>query len=114
VESSRAQASQRLEGSIYYGAYHVQNPPYYYERGRGRTNQRRDEERIPVFRVEDTTGEPLEEDNFKLEIPANLAQVAEGLGLEIKAKRFTGNEYGYFSASRKEIALMSPELWLTC
>jgi hypothetical protein len=71
---------------------------------------RRGYKSIPVFRVEDTTGEPLEEDNFKLEIPANLAQVADGLRLEIKAKRFTGNEYGYFSASRKEIALMSPDL----
>lgn len=64
----------------------------------------------PVYRFEDTTGTPREEDGFKPEIPANLSQVAEGLGLEIKAKRFTGGTYGYFSASQKEIALMSPEL----
>ena len=64
----------------------------------------------PVYRFEDTTGTPREEDRFKPDIPANLAQVAKGLGLEIKAKRFTGGTYGYFSASQKEIALMSPEL----
>lgn len=64
----------------------------------------------PVYRVEDTTGTPREEDGFKPEIPANLAQVAEGLGLEIKAKRYTGEEYGYFCASQKEIAVMSPDL----
>lgn len=64
----------------------------------------------PVYRFEDTTGTPREEDNFKLEIPANLSQVAQGLGLEIKAKRYKGEEYGYFCASQKEIALMSPEL----
>jgi hypothetical protein len=65
---------------------------------------------IPVYRVEDTGGKPLEEDNFELRIPANLSQVAEGLGLDILTKRFTGDSYGYFSAARKEIALMSPEL----
>jgi hypothetical protein len=74
-----------------------------------------EEERIiymakPVYRFEDTTGEPREEDGFKPNIPANLAQVAEGLGLEVQAKRFTGDTYGYFSADKKEIALMSPEL----
>ncbi len=86
--------------------------------GTKRTNEDGEEEEetrrvykhIPVYRVEDTTGAPLEEDNFKLKIPANLAQVAEELGLEIKAKRFAGAEYGYFSASRKEIALMSPDI----
>lgn len=86
--------------------------------GAKRTNEEGEEEEqtrrvyknIPVYRVEDTHGEPIEEDKFKLEIPANLTQVAEGLGLEIKAKRYTGNEFGYFSASRKEIALMSPDL----
>lgn len=80
------------------------------EKGEEEEHTRRVYKNIPVYRVEDTHGAPLEEDKFKLEIPANLAQVAEGLGLEIKAKRYTGNEFGYFSASRKEIALMSPDL----
>ena len=71
---------------------------------------RRGYKSIPVYRVEDTTGEPLEEDGFKLEIPANLSQVADGLGLEIKAKRYTGEEFGYFCAARNEIAVMSPDL----
>lgn len=64
----------------------------------------------PVYRFEDTTGTPREEDLLKLEIPANLEQVAEGLGLEITTKRFTGGTYGYFCSDHKEIALMSPEL----
>jgi len=64
----------------------------------------------PVYKFEDTTGTPREEDEFKTEIPANLAQVAESIDLEVKIKRFTGSEYGYFCAAQKEIALMSPEL----
>ena len=64
----------------------------------------------PVYRFEDTTGTPREEDGFKPEIPVNIVQVAEGLGLEIKAKRYTGEEYGYFNPVQKEIALMSPDL----
>jgi hypothetical protein len=64
----------------------------------------------PVYRFEDTTGTPREEDGFKLEIPVNLAQVAQGLGLEIKTKRYRGEEFGYICHSQKEIALMSPEL----
>lgn len=64
----------------------------------------------PVYRFEDTTGTPREEDGFKPEIPANLAQVAQGLGLEIKAKRYKGEEFGFFCASQKEIAVMSSDL----
>lgn len=79
------------------------------EDGKEEEETRRVYKHIPVYRVEDTTGAPLE-DNFKLEIPANLARVADGLELAIKAKRFVGAEYGYFSNSRKEIALMSPDL----
>ena len=80
------------------------------ENGEEEEQRRRVYKNVPVYRVEDTTGAPLEEDSFKLEIPANLAQVAEGLGLEIKAKRYGGAEFGYFCVSRKEIALMSPDL----
>lgn len=80
------------------------------EEGEEEAETRRAYKSIPVYRFEDTTGTPREEDEFQLKIPANLSQVAEGLGLEIKAKRFTGEEYGYFCASQKEIAVMSPEL----
>jgi hypothetical protein len=80
------------------------------EKGEEEDEKRRIYMSTPVYRFEDTTGEPREEDGFKHEIPANLAQVAEGLGLEIKVKRYKGEEYGYFCASQKEIAIMSPEL----
>lgn len=80
------------------------------EEGEDEDDKRRIYMSKPVYAFEDTTGTPREEDGFKLEIPANLAQVAEGLGLEIKVKRYRGEEYGYFCASQKEIALMSPEL----
>lgn len=80
------------------------------EKGEEEEQRRRVYKNIPVFRLEDTTGAPLEKDNFKLEIPANLLQVADGLGLEIKTKRYAGAEFGYFSNTHKEIALMSPDL----
>ena len=80
------------------------------EEGEEEDERRRIYMQKPVYRFEDTTGTPREEDGFTPEIPANLVQVAEGLGLEIKTKRFTDGTYGFFSASQKEIALMSPEL----
>ena len=59
---------------------------------------------IPVFRMEDTEGDPL---NYaQLETKAlPLADVAEKWGLEVKAGAFNGEYYGYFSAERKEIVL---------
>lgn len=60
----------------------------------------------PVFRVEDTDGEPL--DYQQIELPAlPLIEKAEAWGLSVKAIPGNYSYYGYFSSSRKEIALAS-------
>jgi hypothetical protein len=63
---------------------------------------------IPVFRVEDTEGDPLTYED--LEVPdLPLMEVARAWGLEVKA--IPGNTwfYGSFQASAGEISLASPE-----
>jgi hypothetical protein len=59
---------------------------------------------IPVFRMEDTDGQPLE--YAKLE-PKSLpfADVAQRWGLEVKAGSFNGEYYGFYCDSKKEIVL---------
>ena len=63
---------------------------------------------IPVFRLEDTDGEELEKDDFKLEIPARFGPIIAELGLDIKAIPFTGNCYGWYSPGM--IRLATPEI----
>ncbi|MEW6657398.1 MAG: antirestriction protein [Thermodesulfobacteriota bacterium] len=64
---------------------------------------------IPVFRVEDTEGEPLSYEEA-LEIPdLPLMEVARAWGLEVKAIPGNGRIYGCFSASAGRISLASPE-----
>ena len=59
---------------------------------------------IPVFRMEDTEGEPLQYAQLDTKtLP--LADVAERWGLEIKAGSFNGEYLGYFSADKKEIVM---------
>ena len=58
----------------------------------------------PVFRVEDTEGEPLEYENIQLpEVP--LLQRAEELGVSVKVIPGNYRYFGYFSDNRKEIAI---------
>jgi hypothetical protein len=62
----------------------------------------------PVFRAEDTEGEPL--DYQTLELPAfPLLERAKELGVDVKAIPGNGHHLGYYSASKKIIALASPE-----
>jgi len=62
----------------------------------------------PVFRVEDTDGEPLDYQNIELpELP--LMEVAQGWGISVKAIPGNYRHYGYFSQDRKEIGLASEE-----
>jgi hypothetical protein len=59
---------------------------------------------IPVFRMEDTEGKPLEYAQLEpRHLP--LAEVAERWGLEVKAGSFNGEYYGYFSPNKKQIVL---------
>lgn len=62
----------------------------------------------PVFRCEDTDGEPLEYQQMELpELP--LAQRAVEWGIGVKAVPGNYRYYGYFSSQRKEIALATRE-----
>lgn len=63
---------------------------------------------VPVFRVEDTEGEPLEYQNIELpDLP--LLDRAHEWGIDVKAVPGNTMYYGYFSPDRKEIALATKE-----
>ena len=63
---------------------------------------------VPVFRVEDTEGEPLEYQSIKLpELP--LKEVALSWGISIKAIPKNREYYGFYSAESKEIALATED-----
>ena len=64
----------------------------------------------PVFKYEDTGGEALLKDDFKLEIPGDLMQVATGLNLSVEPEGFRGFAFGSFSNVHNEIKLMSPDV----
>ena len=62
----------------------------------------------PVFRVEDTEGEPLEYENIELpEFP--LIQRAREWGISVKAIPGSYRYHGYYSFESREIALATPE-----
>lgn len=62
---------------------------------------------MPVFRVEDTEGEPLDYQSIELpELP--FIQRAYDWGIDVKAVPGNYRYYGYFSPARKEIALATP------
>lgn len=62
----------------------------------------------PVFRVEDTEGEPLSYE--QIELPSlPLLERAEEWGISVKAIPGNYSYYGYYSSSRKEICLASPD-----
>lgn len=62
----------------------------------------------PVFRVEDTEGDPLDYHHIKLpELP--LIETAQEWGISVKAVPGNYRYYGYFSQARKEIGLASKD-----
>jgi len=62
----------------------------------------------PVFRFEDTEGEPLDYQLLELpELP--LIDRAEELGISVKAVPGNYRFYGYYSSDKNEIGLASPE-----
>jgi len=62
----------------------------------------------PVFRMEDTDGEPL--DYHQLELPElPFLKRAQEWGISVKAIPGNFRYYGYYSAARKEIALATSE-----
>ena len=63
---------------------------------------------IPVFRYEDTEGEPLPEENFNVEIPYEFNGIIKELGLKVETTAFR-NYYGTYNLKTKVIKLASPE-----
>jgi hypothetical protein len=62
----------------------------------------------PVFRLEDTDGEPLDYEQIGLpELP--LTERAEEWGVSVRAVPGNYSYYGYYSSIRKEIGLASPD-----
>lgn len=62
----------------------------------------------PVFKVEDTSGEPLDYQQIELpELP--LLDRARELGVSVKAVPGNSKWYGFYSPDRKEIGLATPE-----
>ena len=62
---------------------------------------------MPVFKVEDTSGEPLDYQNIELpELP--LIQRAYDWGIDVKTVPGNYRYYGYFAPGRREIALATP------
>ena len=57
---------------------------------------------IPVFRSEDTDGEPLP---YEPASPPPLAEVAERFGLSVSYQAFAGNYYGCYQKKSKRIIL---------
>jgi len=63
---------------------------------------------IPVFRMEDTEGDPLEYSTLETSsLP--FAEVAKKWGLEVISGSFNGEYYGYFSPDKKEIVMATDE-----
>jgi hypothetical protein len=63
---------------------------------------------IPVFRVQDTEGDPLEYESIQVpDLP--LLEVAQAWGISVKAIPGNFRYYGFFSPGQNEIALASPE-----
>ncbi|MBF0378773.1 MAG: antirestriction protein [Desulfamplus sp.] len=62
----------------------------------------------PVFRVEDTDGEPLSYDEIELpDLP--FMERAKEWGINVKAVAGNTKYYGYYNSTRKEIGLASPD-----
>ena len=62
---------------------------------------------MPVFRVEDTDGDPLDYQNIELpDLP--LIERANDWGINVKAVPGNYQYYGYYAPDRKEIAMATP------
>jgi hypothetical protein len=63
---------------------------------------------VPVFKVEDTEGAPLDYGDIKVEeLP--LIERAREWGIEVRAIPFQGIYYGYFSKGKNQIGLATKE-----
>jgi hypothetical protein len=63
---------------------------------------------VPVFRMEDTEGEPLDYERIELpDLP--LLDVAQHWGLKVRSMAFQGRFMGFYRPGDKSIGLASPE-----
>ncbi len=60
---------------------------------------------VPVFRFEDTDGEPLEVPQLEPTQLPPLYEVAQQWGLSVNWQSFQGDAYGFYSPGKKEIVL---------
>ena len=60
---------------------------------------------VPVFRLEDTDGAPIERPPLEPAAPPPLSDVAERFGLTVRYGGFLGKYYGYYAGGRREIML---------
>ena len=60
---------------------------------------------VPVFKFEDTEGEPLEQPELKPKELPPLIEIAQQWGIEVSWQSFQGDAYGAYSPIRKEIVL---------
>jgi hypothetical protein len=65
---------------------------------------------IPVFRFEDTEGEPMIREEYQVNIPCEFNSIIKELGLKVQPVRFCGTAYGSYNLLNKEIRLASPEI----
>ncbi len=65
---------------------------------------------VPVFRFEDTEGEPIIKEEYKVNIPYQFNSIIKELGLKIDAVRFSGISYGSYNLETKAIKLASPDI----
>jgi hypothetical protein len=65
---------------------------------------------IPVFRIENTEGEPIIREEFKVNIPCEFNSIIQELGLKIQPVRFCGSSYGSYNLLNKNINLASPDI----
>ena len=60
---------------------------------------------VPVFRLEDTDGEPLEVPELEPKELPPLFEIAQDWKIEVNWQSYQGDAYGFFSSGRKEIVL---------
>lgn len=65
---------------------------------------------IPVFRYEDTEGEPITRPDFNVDIPYEFTGIIRDLGIKIQPVRFNGASYGSYNLQNKNIKLASPDI----
>lgn len=67
---------------------------------------------LPVFRIEDTDGEPVEVVDYTPQQMPPFYDVAEKLGLKVNWQAFNGRAYGWFNTNTKTITLSSQDAFI--